>query len=148
MRVSGEIDIQRPPAEVFAYLARHENHRQFIAENISCEQLTPGTLAVGSRVRNVARLLGREMVELFEIVEFDPPRAIGKASLPGSTYQTADRFELEPHGAGTRVRLTVTGTPHGLAQRALRWVIEPLVRRSTRAALARLKRILEGDGLS
>jgi carbon monoxide dehydrogenase subunit G len=146
MELSAEIDVGRPPEEVFAFLATHSNHTRFIVENVSSEQTSAGPMGVGARVTNTATGRGRSMVEHFEIVEFDPPRVLGKASRAGSTFETTDRFELAPRGAGTHVRFTVTGSPRGLGQRAVLVVLRPIMQRSMRAALARLKTILESEG--
>lgn len=145
MEVSAEVEIARAPEDVFAFLTVHENHKRFIVENVSSEQVTPGPLRVGARVENRARVMGGEMIERFEITHLEPPRLLAKSSLPGSTFATTDRFELTPTQRGTRVKLTVTGAPRGLAQRAMMLVIEPLMRRSVRKALARLAEILEAS---
>jgi uncharacterized protein YndB with AHSA1/START domain len=145
MIVTAEVHIRRDPRDVFDFLATHSNHPRFIVENVSSKQVSPGAMAVGTRVENVARVMGREMVERFEIVEIERPRVIAKSSREGSTFETTDRFDLRADGDGTHVRITVTGTPRGLGQRMLLVVIEPIMARSMRKALGRLKDILERE---
>ena len=145
MHVTAEIHVRRPPAVVFDFLATHSNHARFIVENVSSKQVSPGPMGLGTRVENVARVMGRSMIEHFEIVEFDPPRVIGKASREGSTFETTDRFELRPEGDGTHVTITVTGTPKGVAQRLLLVVLAPVMTRSMQKALGMHKQILESE---
>lgn len=143
MRLQQSIHIRRAPEDVFAYLAQHSNHAKFIEENSACEQLTPGPMQIGTRVKNVARVLGREMVEEFEIVAFQPPNVLGKSSCEGSRFRTTDRFELASRDGGTEVTLLVTGEFRTLGERVLLTCLSPIVRRSLRRSLARLKDILE-----
>jgi hypothetical protein len=137
------IDIARAPEEVFAYLARHENHVQFIEENVSCEQLTPGPPRQGAQLKNVARVFGRDMVEHFEVIEFDPPRVLAKASRAGSSFETSDRFELRPEGEGTRLKMVVEASPRNLPERVIIALLQGTVRRSMHRTLPKLKSILE-----
>lgn len=143
MRLAASIQIARPPTSVFDYLAHHENHVDFVEENVRCEQIDPGPMAVGSRVKNVARIMGREMVELFEVTAFERPWVIEKASRAGSSFETTDRFELSPRGDGTRVEMTVTGRARSVPERLLFVLLRPILLRSMRRCLGRLKRILE-----
>jgi carbon monoxide dehydrogenase subunit G len=146
MRVSVETDVTKSPDEVFAFLAHHANHAKIFRENVSCEQISPGPMAAGTRVKNVARVMGKTMVEEFSVTEFRPPCVLAKSSLEGSTFETTDRFDLEAIEKGTRVRVTVTGTPANVGQRLMMVVLTPIMRRSLRRALSELKRILEtGD---
>ncbi len=143
MLLEREVEIARPPEEVFAFLAKHENHARFVVQNESSAQVSPGPMGVGTHVRNTARMLGRPMVETFEVTAFEAPRVIAKRSLPGSTFQTTDRFELTPTASGTRVTMQVTGTPEGLGQRIVYPIIERVLARAMVDALARLREILE-----
>ena len=140
------VDILRKPEDVFAYLAAQSNHVKFIEENISSEQVSPGPPRKGAKLKNVARVFGREMVEHFEVVTFEPPRVLEKASCEGSSFQTSDRFELTPHGEGTRVRLVVTATPRNLVERVVIALLTGTMERSLRRILPKLKEVLECGG--
>lgn len=138
-------EVGAPADEVFAFLAHHPNHAQIFAENVSSRQVTDGPMGVGTRVENQARVMGKSMVERFEITDFEPPRLIGKASRSGSTFETTDRFELEPLGDRTRVTVTVTGTPAHVGQRLMFVVLSPIMRRSLEKALAQLDRLVRAS---
>lgn len=143
MRVTVESEVAQAPEEVFAFLAHHPNHALIFAENVSCRQVSDGAMAVGTRVENEARVFGKSMIERFEVTELDPPRVIAKASRGGSTFETTDRFDLSPSGSGTRVRVTVTGTPRHIGHRLLFLALAPVMRRSLRKALGALGRALD-----
>jgi hypothetical protein len=143
MLLEESIAIQKPADVVFAYIAKHEHHAEFIEANVSCEQVTPGPMGVGTKLKNEARLLGRPMVEHFEVTRFEPGRVIEKGSRGGSSFETTDRFELDGRGDRTDVRFVVTGRARSLPERLLFVVLAPLLRRSMRKALVRLKEILE-----
>lgn len=145
MELTATTHVRRPRFEVFSFLTEHANHTKFVKENISCEQVTPGPMRVGVRLKNRARAFGRDLTEHFEVVELEAPRLIAKASRDGSTIATADRFVLESADDGTQVTLTVTVTPKSWSQRLLVAVLKPLLRRSFVSALAHLKTVLEHD---
>lgn len=143
MEVIVSAEVGAPPEAVFAFLAHQPNHARIFAENVASRQVGDGPMGVGARVENEARVMGQSMIERFEITEFDPPRRIGKASREGSTFETTDRFELEPAGDdATRVTVTVTGTPRHLGHRLLFVALSPVMRRSLRRALAELDRLV------
>lgn len=147
MRLVHTTIIGRPPQAVFGFLAVQENHTRFVRENVHSAQVSPGPMGLGSRLRNVARVFGREMVEHFEVVAFEPPRRLGKVSLPGSTIQTSDDFLLEPvgsEGQATSVTFTVTATPRTVFEALLIRAMTPVVSRSMTVSLGLLKELLEG----
>jgi carbon monoxide dehydrogenase subunit G len=144
MLLEETITIATRADDVFAYLAKHENHAEFIEANVSCEQTSSGPMGVGTTLKNEARIVGRSMIEHFEVVRFEPGRVIEKASRGGSSFETTDRFELEPRGDATVVRFVVTGRARNVLERLLFVVLKPILRGSMRKALRRLKDILEG----
>ena len=145
MRFEYSTEITRPAAEVFAFLSHHPNHTKIVKQNAKSEQLDPGPMKVGTRVRNTARFLWLDMVETFEVTELEESRTLAKRSLPGSTFETSDRFEVEETPNGARVRLVVTGTPHGTGQRVLFRLLGPAFDKAFADILPRLKSVLESE---
>lgn len=143
MLLRHEIEIRRSPDAVFTFLAAHENHAKFVVQNESSRQVSEGPMGVGARVQNTARMLGRPMVETFEVTAFEAPRVIAKRSLPGSTFVTTDRFEISSTPGGARVVMEVTGEPVGLGQRLVYPIIERVLDRAMVDALKRLKALVE-----
>ncbi len=146
MLLEASTHIRQPVEKVFAFLAHHPNHARFVKQNLSCEQVSPGEMGVGTRVKNVARLfgsLGGRIEEHFEIVTFERPRKLGKSSREGSSFETTDLFELSEADGGTNVRFTVTVTPNNFFKRALVSMMKNTVHGAMKDSLASLKQILE-----
>ena len=81
------IDIARSPEDVFAYMTDPSLLATWQdAEHV--EQLTPGPVGVGTRFREVHRVMGRRRVEETEVVTFEPGR----------------RFEIRVHRRAARRR--------------------------------------------
>lgn len=92
------IDIARPPAAVFAYLADLEHIPEWNWAIASTTKMTPGPVAVGTRFRQV-RTTPRQQVETLEVTRFVPGRIL----------------EIEGELASLRARLSyeVTETAEG-----------------------------------
>ena len=145
MDLKESIEIRKPVEEVFAFLAHHPNHKLIVKQNVSCEQVTPGPMGVGTRVKNVANLVGSfgRIEEFFEITEFDPPRVLAKASREGSSFETTDCFELRPTETGTEVTFVVTASAGSLGKKLVIALMKPLVKGSMADTLASLKSVVE-----
>lgn len=149
MQLEQTIDIAKSAEQIFAFLSHHPNHLKIVEQNLSCEQVTPGPMQVGTRVKNVARIfgpLGGRIEEHFEIVAFDPPRVLGKASREQSSFDTTDRFELTAIDGGTRVRFVVTASSPSVVKRALVVVMKPVLQGAMKKTLGKLKAIVEAQG--
>lgn len=72
MRLSATREISRPAAEVFEFIAEVTNNPTWQKGMRRCEWLSPAPAAVGSQYRQEASFLGRAVVSVFEVVEFDP----------------------------------------------------------------------------
>ena len=96
---SVSIVINRPPAEVFAWLIDFGKWPQWGGGNlVSMEQISPGPLQVGSQFRQVNKI-GRKPTETrVQVTHFVPDQTLGieRPNLRGT-------FTLEPIEAGTRL---------------------------------------------
>jgi hypothetical protein len=70
---SATIHIDRPPDAVFAFLMRCENNLRWQAGVERAWQDTPGGIGIGTRLGEVRRFLGRRVMSVFEIIDYDPP---------------------------------------------------------------------------
>ena len=136
-----EVEISRPPDEVFAFVADARN-RPLWDGSVDSEELTsPEPIGIGSTVRTRLRSMGREHVLTWEIVEHDPPSRQTIESTSGP-FDTTLAYRLSPQGDGTLVEFSVTGRPDGTLR-----LLQPLLARNTQRNLdrgfPRLKRLLE-----
>jgi hypothetical protein len=136
-----DITIQRPVADVFAFLTNPSNHPKWDSTSVSMEQLEPGPWQTGTRLREVRNLGGRPTEVASQVAYLEPNRRFNIASLSGPEWR--GQWDFTPVGDATRLqfegRLTFTG---------LMRLFEPLIARGFKRQLnenfARLKRVLEG----
>jgi carbon monoxide dehydrogenase subunit G len=140
-RFEREIDIGRPPAEVFAYLADLAN---LPAWQGSVEEIVPdepGPLREGAGFTEVRRIAGKRLESRLEVERLDDGRELTLRVVSGPVPGRVQHV-LEPAGDGTRLRLVgelVGGGLRGLAGPLL----ERAAKREADADLRRLKSVLE-----
>ena len=124
MRLEHEVEVARPPEEVYAYLAR--------VENLPRWQSGVSAVARQSETRFTEKrsFLGRKAESEVEITTAEPPRELTLRVVSGPVKATI-RHLLEPAGAGTRLRVEVEapGVPRlagGPARRQLKRDFERL----------------------
>jgi uncharacterized protein YndB with AHSA1/START domain len=141
--VTVEVEIARPPAVVWEYLANAEHNPEWLRNMSSCRWITGPPIRVGSRYEQVARFLGKEVRTSFEVSELEPGRLVTISSLPGSSFPLTITRRLDPMDADRcRVTEVAGGDPSGfyrLAEAPMR----AMVRRNIGRAYRRLKKLLE-----
>ena len=140
--VRSEIEIARPRAHVAEYAADPDNATEWYENIESVEWQGERLLAVGARVRFVARFLGRQLVYTYEVTELEPGERLVMRTADGpfpmeTTYTWADT----PNG-GTRMTLRNRGRPSGFS-RVGAPVMRRAIARANRKDLEQLKGILE-----
>jgi uncharacterized protein YndB with AHSA1/START domain len=136
---SNEVTIERPPAEVFGFLADAENDRQWRGGVLLIERESGE--GVGTRYRQLVKGPGgRRAKANIEITEFEPNRRIGFKTTSGPVRPTGT-YELEQTDGGTRVRLTLRAEVGGLKK----WLSKAVGRamETEVGALEELKRVME-----
>jgi hypothetical protein len=108
------------------------------------EYLSPiETLGVGARFRQRMREMGRSVTYEGEVLEREPPQALGVA-LTHPRFRMRIGYQLTPKGAVTRLeyRLHLQPLDSTVAhmERAMGWMLE----RRVRQQLGRLKDCIEG----
>lgn len=135
------VEIARPLAEVFAFVANPGNDAKWGSNLLEVTQLSPGPLGVGARFRYKARFAGRRFELVREVTEYEPNRRQAVKTISGPLRFGGVRT-FEAIKGGTRVTLTGGGRAGGFFGLA-----EPLLlraaQRSLRADLTSLKRLLE-----
>ena len=142
VRVVNEVVIDRPPAEVFDFVANVENNPQWQRGMRDAHFTSGPPLRVGSTYAQVASFLGRRIESRFEIVAYEPGRLV-KGSTTVSPFPITFTRIVEPEGEASRVIAIVEGRPDGLFALA-----SPIVRRMVASSVERdyenLKHLLEG----
>ena len=143
IEVNVAVEIKRPPAVVFDYLADMSNNPVWQRGMQSCTWTSEPPLRLGSTYDQRASFLGREIVSSFEVVEFEPGERIRIQTTSGSMPIDVTREVERMDETTSRVSAVVRGSPSGLMAVA-RPIMRALVRRSVRSDYGRLKAILEG----
>src|SRR5262245_14625728 len=144
------LDLDRPPAQVFAVVADARTMPRWYT---AVEEVTPttgGPAGVGEHYDVVRELPGGRVHNDVEITEHEPDRLVTFESRSGPT-PFRYRYTLEPartsRGAGTRLHLEGdidgTGLPGPLGK--LGPVASQLFKRGMRDNLALLKQLVEGS---
>jgi uncharacterized protein YndB with AHSA1/START domain len=113
--ITHTIEIARPPEDVFAYLDQLERHGEWQPQIVSSKIETDGPVGVGTRVREIRNVGGREQDLSYEVTEHDPPRRTAFRGIAGA-IRPEGTVTVEPIGDGShsRVSLDFNLTGHGL----------------------------------
>jgi uncharacterized protein YndB with AHSA1/START domain len=134
--------IERPVADVFAYVTDPEKLPTWQTNTVSATPEGDGPLRVGTQLREVHRGPGgRELASLVEVSELETNRTFALRMIEGPLPIDA-HIAFEPSAGGTLLCFTVLGQPTGplrFAQPLMRVVL----RRQFAAHCATLKRVLE-----
>ena len=108
------------------------------------ELVTTQPFGLGSQVRRIGGFLGRKIVWLMNVEEYEPARLVRMHALESPFPMDVD-YILEPAGEGqTRASIRIQGKG-GSVYGMPGFLQGPMVRRSVQGDLGRLKRIVEGD---
>jgi carbon monoxide dehydrogenase subunit G len=142
MRYELAVEIARPPAEVYAYLADPTHLPDWQADVEEVRGATGGPLGPGATFTEVRSFLGKRAESTLEVTAAEPGREFSLRTIAGPV-QVSIRHLLEPAGDGTRVSVEAeadAGKLVGLGGPLLRKAAE----RRARGDFERLKRVLEG----
>jgi uncharacterized membrane protein len=142
IHVEDEVDIRRPPSEVFAFVGNHENLPVWTVGVKRATRTTPPPVGVGTRYDVVGRILGRRVKSTYEVTAYEPGRVVA-GRMESSFFSFDEEYRFEGNGNGrTRVRLRADARPGGVV-RFLRPVLGPALQRQVRADHRRLRTALE-----
>ena len=141
MRYELAVEIARPPAEVWAYLA-DPSHLPDWQEDVEEVRDAPGgPLGAGATFTEVRSFLGKRAESTLEVTAADPGRELSLRTVSGPV-QVSISHRLEPAGDGTLVFVEAeadAGKLLGLGGPLLRKAAE----RRARSDFERLKALLE-----
>ncbi|MBV8529018.1 MAG: SRPBCC family protein [Candidatus Dormibacteraeota bacterium] len=138
LRNENRVEINRPPAEVFKFIAELSNEPRYVPNVLESEKISDGPTGVGTKYREVTRvMLGRKAVATYEITQYDPPTTFAFRGTSGRS-RFRGRWVLEATDGGTLAKFT--------AEAQLAWptkYLERFVRGSVAATFAVMGRNLK-----
>lgn len=95
-------EINRPQQEIFDFISDPANDHLYRKGAQSAEWTNEDSVGIGSTMRTVDRVMGREVVTMSEITVCNPPHKYAFMTVGGS-YPSSIMLEFEPVEGGTRV---------------------------------------------
>ncbi len=141
--VNAETLIDRPKEDVARFAMNAENDPIWIGGISEANVLTDPPMAKGTQVERLARFLGRRILYVNEVVEYDPGALLIMRSIKGPFPMTIT-YQFEEEGASTLARIRVQGDASGFYRLAAP-VLSRAVKRSTTNDLKSLKGVLESE---
>jgi len=137
------VEIDRPQAEVFAYLNELDRHPEWQEDLISSKIVSDGPVGVGARATDTRKVPGGPREMTYEVTQHDPPRKSSWQGLDGPV-RGAGSVSVEPIGDGSRSRVTLELDLKG---HGIGLLIAPFARRQAARQVpksqAKLKEVLE-----
>jgi hypothetical protein len=141
LRVEGDITIERPPEEVFDFVADESNEPAYNPRMTRADKVTAGPIGVGTRFTSVMTGVGGAAEMTIEFTEFERPRRITER-VRLSAIDIRGLLLFEPVVGGTRMTWVWDLEPCGVMR-----FLGPLVRRmgdrQERQIWTGLKRLME-----
>lgn len=112
------VEIDRPVAEVFAFLADGENDPKFSPRVLRIEKTTEGPTAVGTVYASTVKDAGLKTKREFKITEFDEPSKIRWAEISKNIVTAKEGgYDLSPvSDTKTRLRIYNVLEGHGIGK--------------------------------
>ena len=138
---SHSITIPKSPGDVFPWLLEEDKVPQWTTRLQNYEVLGSGTIARGTRIRQVLTVSGQALDIEIEITRFEPPGfAESRFSTNGMDVETT--YALRANGDGTELTQTLDGKANGFKARLLLPVVQPKLEEKIAEDLARLRELL------
>jgi uncharacterized membrane protein len=137
-----ETVIERPCAEVAAYVTDPGNAPRWYVNIKAVELKTPPPLAKGSRMEFSAQFLGRKLVYTYEVIDYLPGERLVMRTAEGPFPMETTYTWAKVDESRTRMTLRNHGEPSGFGKLAAP-LMAAAMRRANQKDLARLKQLLE-----
>jgi len=141
--IDNSIYIQRPAAEVFAFVCASANTPLWQPEARSSHHTPPGPIQKGTHIENKARGLGFTLTSTSVVSEFHPGEKIAfDLRTPGDGINAKLTWSTEPENSGTRFHVHADYRLKGLF-RLTTPILAPIARKTIGRHLQNLKAVLE-----
>jgi len=140
------ISIDRSPEDVFGFLRDKDKYPQEPGSPVLVLDLTtPGPAGVGTRYREVVRMLPLVRGEIHSVItDFEPGRRLAE-DFEGAGMVGHLEYRFEPEGEGTRLTQRESVQTTGFA-RLLGPMMQPALGRQLRKRLEAIKAVLDAAG--
>lgn len=144
INVTAEVLIERPRAEVAAFMFDPSKDAVWTTGVVEARPLQEGLLETGARVERVSKFLGRRLEYLIEVTGHSTGEFV--EMLTKEPFEMRVRYELEDAGTdATRARIRAAGGGTGFFKLAAP-LLGTMVRRSIQNDLENLKAFLDAGG--
>jgi carbon monoxide dehydrogenase subunit G len=145
VEVSNSIDINRPPAEVFRFIAVNHarNHPRWDPGILNFRQSDSGAVGRGTSFTFERKMMGRMTPFQLQVTEFEPDRRFAFQMTGG--FKGNVTMQIDPAGTGSRLDLRGRFAMPGLAR-----LFEPMMKGNMsseiRKANDRVRQMIEAGG--
>ena len=133
--------INRPPPEVFNFLADATNAPKVVPSVVRVEKLTEGPVGVGTRYRETRLMTKKEAQAELEVSGYESPGHFAMHNVTNGIETTYD-YRLSAERDGTRVNLAAEVRAGGL-KKAMVPVVVSILKKEDGDHLQRLKDAME-----
>ncbi|MCB9592976.1 MAG: SRPBCC family protein [Sandaracinaceae bacterium] len=139
--ITAEVTIERPRAEVAAYMFDPRNDATWTGGLVDAKPLTDGPLVTGSKVERTSKFLGRKFSYVIEVLDHEPEARV--QMLTNEPFEMRVTYLLEDAPGGhTTTRIHCAGGGSGFFKMAGP-LLSRMVKRSIQNDLLMLKEALE-----
>lgn len=139
------IDVPVPVERVFRVVDDPARVPEWLARCVAMEQLTPGPVAVGTKLRYTYRDAGRQGVMDGEVVEREEGSKL-VLRFADAQMVAVIGFRTEPSGSGCALTHSVDLEPRSLLPRLFAPLIRRQLPKQTTAAMEELRRLVLAAG--
>ncbi|MFH1185658.1 MAG: SRPBCC family protein [Chloroflexota bacterium] len=139
--VEKSIHINKPIADVFAFMSEFSNDAKWQGDLVRSEKTSDGPMAVGSTGLYVQKVMGKEIKNDVVVTGYEPPKRFSVKTTSGPVqFEFVTSFE--GMGGGTHVTANLKGEAGGFFKVA-EGLLQKEIAKSFERDFAKLKELLE-----
>ncbi len=138
------VEIDRPPEDVFRYLAAADERLRWMGALTEAKQVTDGAPGLGTRFRDVFEDHGQRVELDAEITAWEPNERL-VIRLRSKVVEATSTQRLEERDGATRVTATIESDYRPLTARLMAGVITKHAQQQLEHDLVRLKALVEAE---
>jgi hypothetical protein len=139
-----ETKINAPLATVFKYLTDSKNAPSIYDYVVKTEKLTEGPVQIGSKIKEVKEIRGREIIGTLTIFEYKPMEKYAyKNEVNGYTVEY--HYTFREAGEGTTIQFNGILRPKGIKNLLFKSIFERIIKTEDSDHLDLFKKLLENN---